>query len=139
MDNFIPVIGIILIAISIYLFKKKREFIANSVETEALVVELIEEYSMNSDSYNNYIYYPVFEFKDIYGNIIRKKHNRGSYPPAYQVNYRVKIQYQPNNSENFVIASESNMVALGVLLFGLLFVVGSVIGYLEENFGWDLF
>ena len=108
MENLIPVIGMIFIAVSLYLFKREREFIANSIKTEALVVEMKEEFNNSTDSNDRYVYYPVFEFVDIYGKTIRKKHKRGSNPPAYQMYNRVKIQYDPNKSENFKIESDNN-------------------------------
>lgn len=121
MQKFIGVIvGIIFLAAGIFLYYKNDYLVKNcTAKASATVVEMKEDFSDDS-----YIYYPIIEYKVNEDNI-RVVMDKGSNPPAYSINEKISILYNPNKTNEFIVEGDSSsnifsviMMILGVAVTG---------------------
>ena len=121
MQKFIGVIvGIIFLAAGIFLYYKNDYLVKNcTAKASATVVEMKEDFSDDS-----YIYYPIIEYKVNEDNI-RVVMDKGSNPPAYSINEKISILYNPNKTDEFIVEGDSSsnifsviMMILGVAVTG---------------------
>ncbi|MCL1038546.1 DUF3592 domain-containing protein [Shewanella submarina] len=88
MLNIFIVIGILLMALGIYLFTKTQEFIDRAVPVQGVVIELVDtgEGSMA----------PVVEYRDEAGQQHIFKSNTSSKPPSHEEGETVLVLYDPS-------------------------------------------
>ncbi|MCM8533074.1 MAG: DUF3592 domain-containing protein [Lentisphaeraceae bacterium] len=76
-----------------YFYFSTKNFLAEAVTTEGVVIELVRK----SSSDGNDTYAPVFKFKDEKNQEHIIQSSSSSSPPAYSVNEDVKIYYSEND------------------------------------------
>lgn len=117
MQKFIGVIvGIIFLAAGIFLYYKNDYLVKNcTAKASATVVEMKEDFSDDS-----YIYYPIIEYKVNEDNI-RVVMDKGSNPPAYSINEKISILYNPNKTDEFIVEgdSSSNIFSIIMMILGV--------------------
>lgn len=117
MQRFIGVIvGIIFLAAGIFLYYKNDYLVKNcTAKASATVVEMKEDFSDDS-----YIYYPIIEYKVNEDNI-RVVMDKGSNPPAYSINEKISILYNPNKTDEFIVEgdSSSNIFSIIMMILGV--------------------
>ena len=119
------IVGIIFLGVGGFLYFKNQNLIKNCiVETTATVVDMKQEFSNDSDSINTYMYYPIIEYK-AGEDTIRATMDSGSNTPAYEINTKITILYNPNNTKEFIVKGEKTssimsivFMVLGVALTG---------------------
>ena len=125
MNRFIVIIiGIVLLTAGAFLLIKNNMLIKNcTVEAEATVVDMDQEYS--ADDGGDYMYYPIIEYK-VGEETVRATMSKGSGTPEYNINDKIAILYNPDNTEEFIVKGESSsklisilFIALGVLVTGI--------------------
>jgi hypothetical protein len=89
--------GLIMLAIGIWLLQNTISFKARALHAQGRVVELRrEEWSSNSHGHQRSSYHPVVEF-EVNQTRITFVSNSGTNPPAYSVNERVDVLYDPSD------------------------------------------
>ena len=123
MKRFIPLlVGVIFLAVGTFLYFRNSYLVKNCTEEAvATVVDMREEYDSDENGMR-YVYYPVIEY-NVGSNTIKKSLDSGSNPPAYSINEKLTILYNPNKVEEFYIKGNimSNIfsyvfIGLGVLV-----------------------
>jgi len=90
MQRFLAlIVGIIFLAIGIFMYVKNDTLIKNCTEeVEATVVDMKQEFSADEDG-SSYMYYPIIEYT-VGEDTIRVTMDSGSSTPAYDINERRK-------------------------------------------------
>ena len=126
----VAIVGVLILATGIFLYFKNDSLVKNcTVETEAVVVDMKQEFSTDSDSGATYMYYPILEYK-VGDNTIRVTMSSGSSTPQYNIDQKITILYNPNKTKEFIIKGENS---LGI--FGIVF---TVIGVALTGYGIKL-
>ena len=115
------IVGIIFISISVFLYFKNEHLIKNcTVETEATVVDMKQELS-NDDSSSMYTYYPIIEYQ-AEGNMLRETIDKGSSTPAYEIDEKITILYNPDKTNEFIVKGDnsSNIFSIVFLFIGVI-------------------
>jgi len=68
-------------------------------------------------------YYPVFEFSDKEGKVIKKKSGSGSNIPAFNKGDSVEIFYNPANPDDFFVPGENDDLLYAFKMIGLVFLI----------------
>ena len=99
-----------------------------TTEAEAIVVDMKQELNTDSDG-STYMYYPIIEYK-VDENIIRATMDSGSSRPAYKINTKITILYNPSNTKQFIVKGDKSLgimsyvfIGIGVILTGYGIVV----------------
>jgi len=125
MQRFLAlIIGILFIAIGIFMYIKNDNLVKNcTVETQATVEDMKQEFSSDSDT-TGYIYYPIIEYK-VGENTVRVTMDKGSSTPQYNIGEKITILYNPNNTKEYIVKGEKTssifiivFMALGVFVSG---------------------
>ena len=117
--KFIPLlIGLILLGGSVFFYFRAGELVKVCTEkTTATVVNMREDFSVDADTDGTrYIYYPVIEYEAA-GQTVKGELD-ASNPPAYSVNDKVDILYNPNKTSEFIVVGENQNFSW-ILLGGL--------------------
>lgn len=118
------IVGVIFLALGVFMYLKNDSLIKNcTVETEAIVVDMKRDFSSDNDT-TTYIYYPIIEYTA--GNdTIRVTMDKGTSQPAYNIDEKITILYNPNKVKEFIVKGDktSNIfsivfIAVGVLVTG---------------------
>ncbi|NQX81227.1 MAG: DUF3592 domain-containing protein [Flavobacteriaceae bacterium] len=129
---FFAIIGVGMLIGAFFLYKNTSQFIEKSIETQGIVVELLESYSSGSSD-NDIMSKPLVEFTDTNGTQIEFLSSTSSNPPSYSVNEKVEVIYIPESPNKARIKSFFSLwggaTILGIL--GLVFFIigGSIIAY----------
>jgi hypothetical protein len=86
-------------------------------------IEKVEE------EYNNFMYYPIVEFKTLTNGIVKKKLD-GRSTCFYKVMQNVKIFYDAANPDNFVL-NEKDDSKIYIYLFYLVGFIAFICGFLD--------
>lgn len=125
MQRFLAIIvGIIFLALGIFIYTKNQNLIKNcTMETKATVVDMKQEISTDSDS-SSYTYYPIIEYK-VGEDTIRATMDSGSSRPAYNIDEKITILYNPQKTKEFIVKGEktSSIFSIVFMVLGL-FVTG---------------
>ena len=127
MQRFIVlIVGVLFLGIGGFLYVKNNNLVKNcTVETEATVVDMKQEFSADSDS-TSYLYYPIIEYK-VGEDTIRVTMDKGSSTPAYDINQKITVMYNPNKVKEFYVKDEKSS-----MIFSIAFMV---IGVLISGYG----
>ena len=123
------IVGIIFIGVAVFMYFKNSNLVKNcTVDAIATVVDMREDFTADSDG-SGYMYYPIIEYQ-AGENKVEVEMSTGSSTPAYRINEKINILYNPNKTDEFIIKgdSTSNIISIvfGVLGLGL-FAYGIVI------------
>tara|TARA_B100001093_G_scaffold507416_1_gene567958 strand:+ start:502 stop:969 length:468 start_codon:yes stop_codon:yes gene_type:complete len=133
----IILMSIPVIALGIWRFNVTTDFLSNSIDTTATVIELIEKISSEGSS----TYSPRIEFIDVNGTKQTVTSSSSSYPPAYSVGEVTEIKFKKDNPVDFRFNNIfdlwfgvilSSIIALSQIIVGLIFwflgpvIVGSI-------------
>ena len=129
-------IGIIFLALGGFMFYRNNTLAKNCTEeTQATVVDMKQEFSTDSDSTTSYIYYPIIEYS-VGEDTVRVTMGSGSSTPAYSINQKITILYNPNKTKEFIVKGDQSsnifsivFMALGVFVTGY----GVVVAIKKEN------
>ena len=127
MQRFIVlIVGVLFLGIGGFLYVKNNNLVKNcTVETEATVVDMKQEFSADSDS-TSYLYYPIIEYK-VGEDTIRVTMDKGSSTPAYDIKKKITVMYNPNKVKEFYVKDEKSS-----MIFSIAFMV---IGVLISGYG----
>jgi len=118
--------GVVILGSDYFVFQKTQNFLSESVQTEGLVIQLIEHTSNDS---SNPMHHPLIEFQDASGQRYGFESSFGSYPPRYEVGQKIKVRFNPENpSQVHIDTFMHHWLAVVILTpLGLLFVIpGSI-------------
>ena len=125
MQRFLAaIIGIIFLAVGVFMYIKNNTLLKNCTEeTIATVVDMKQEFSTDSDS-SSYLYYPIIEYQ-VKEDTIRVTMDKGSNLPAYNIDEKITILYNPNKVKEFIVKGEntSNIFSIVFMVLGI-FVTG---------------
>ena len=127
----VAIVGVIFLGVGIFMYIQNKNLVKNCTEkAEATVVDMKEEFSSDSDM-GSYLYYPIIEY-NAKGQNVRVTMSSGSNVPAYSINDKIAILYNPNKVEEFIVDGDKMsgiisivFVALGVIVTGY----GVVVAY----------
>ena len=71
----------------------------------------------------SYIYYPIIEYK-VGEDTVRVKFDSGSNVPAYDINAKITVLYNPSNTKEFIIKGEksADIVSIAFMVMGVALV-----------------
>lgn len=101
----------------------------NLLRKKGLIADGIVVCLERDDDPESNILYPVVQFTTLKSEIIRVRHNFGSYPASFRVGQQVSILYDPLNPREFVLGAAS--MDWDVLVLGFLGVAGLSYGLFE--------
>jgi len=137
---FFCIIGIGLLAGSLFIFGNTQELIKKSNSTTGVVIELIQERSIRGGSK----YHPLISFETQKGESIQFTLPYGSSPPEYRVGENVTVLYDPNNPYNARIYTFFGLwqdvifsFGIGALFFGI--GLANIIRRMKKEKNWELF
>lgn len=110
-------IGILLLAIGVFVTRRTRQFIAAAETAEGVVLENLWQYSSSRNSSGTY--HPRVRFRTQRGNEVEFVSDTGSSPPSYRPNESVEVVYDPENPQRASINSFWNLWLGSIILFGL--------------------
>lgn len=122
MQRFLGIIfGILFIGVGIFMYFKNNNLVKNcTVEAIATVVDMKQELSTDSDG-SSYLYYPIIEYK-AGENTVRVTMDSGSSTPRYNINDKITVLYNPNNTKEFIVKGEktSNIFSIVFIILGVI-------------------
>ena len=118
------IVGVLFLGIGGFLFYRNNSLIKNCTEkAEATVVDMKQEFA-DPDSTNTYMYSPIIEYK-VGEDTIRVTMDKSSSTPAYEINEKISIKYNPKKVKEFIVEGDNSsnifsivFMALGVLVTG---------------------
>lgn len=111
-------VGVIFLAVGIFILVKNNRLAKECTEKAvAKVVDMETEINTDTDSASPYYYYPVVEY-EAGGKKVTVRMDSGSSTPEYNLGEEVKILYNPNNVEEFIVEGEK-----GSKIFSIVFIV----------------
>jgi hypothetical protein len=116
-----PIIGLLLISISIWLFSDSYSFTQNA---EWVVGKVIDFQEKRSDQ--NYTYAPIVSFETTNNDVIKFISSTSSNPPSYKVGEIVNVLYIPSNPHKAKIDSFFSLWGISLIFFSLGFVFFTV-------------
>jgi hypothetical protein len=131
-------IGILFSIIGVYLVRRKNKFVKKGRKSKARVVKYIKEKTTNrNDNTIDTYYYPVLEFKNEDGQVIRKTHDSGTSNKPKDSNKHIDIFYLRNNQNEYEILIDKAFWTIifpySILIIGLLFIIGSFWSLILKN------
>ncbi len=122
--KFIPaILGVVLIGVGIFSYFRAGELVKVCTEKAvATVVDMREDIDTSSDEMR-YVYYPIVNY-EADGRTVEKELGSGSNTPAYRINDKIDILYNPAKVEEFIVAGENQNITwiifggVGILLLG---------------------
>lgn len=126
---FLFLIGILFSSIGIYLISRKNKFIKKGVKCKAKVVKYKKEKSVNrKDRTIDTYYYPILEFKNKNGEVIRKTHDSGTSTKPTESNKEIDIFYLIDDENEYEILIDKILwtviIPYSMLIIGFLFIIG---------------
>ena len=134
--NWPMFVGILVIAVGIFMLFHTNDLKKKCTEeTMAKVVEIKEVEDYDSETYStNYTYYPVVEYTAS-GRTVAKESSSSVDKNKYKIGDEIKIFYNPNNVEQFIIDGDisGNMIGIIAILGGLLFFAVGFVPFMQNN------
>ena len=128
-------VGLVAIGFGVYmLVDGYKLFERCTEETFATVVQIDKEDQYDEDFGTKEYYYPVIEYK-VNGEVYSGKSSSGFNAGKYKVGQQIKIFYNPNSIEEFIISKDKTSGVLGVLSIvgGIVFLTGGIISFLRNQ------
>lgn len=125
MQKFIVVIvGVVFLALGVFMYIRNNNLVKNcTVETEAIVVDMKQELNTDSDG-STYLYSPILEYK-VGEDTIRVTMDKSSSTPAYNIDEKLTILYNPNKVKEFIVKGEKSSSIFSIVFMALgVFVTG---------------
>ena len=122
--KFIPlVVGVILVVAGVFTYFRAGELVKNCTEkTTATVVDMREDITSDADAGIRYIYYPIIEYT-VGDRTLTEEISSGSTTPAYRINEKIDILYNPNKAEEFIVeGSNQNITWIILGSVGIIFL-----------------
>ena len=116
-----PLVGLLLVAISVFIFVRTRSFIGSSQEVKGKVVRNV--YRSSSDGGG---YAPVFGFTTIDGRYVEVEDKLESNPPQFREGEVLDILYDPQNPSRARVKKWMNLYFTPLLLGGMGVIFGGV-------------
>jgi len=111
----VAIVGLIFLAVAVFMFVRGNTLAKNCTEeTEATVVDMKQELDTDADSTSTYRYYPIVEYS-AGGKTVRATMSSGSSTPAYSINEKIAILYDPNDTKEFIVKGETKSVIFTVV------------------------
>ena len=115
----IALVGILFLAVGIFMYVRNDNLTKScTVETEATVVDMKQEFNSDSDSSSQYTYYPIIEYI-VNDDTVRATMDSGSSTPAYNVGEKITILYNPNKTKQFIVKGDKMGNIMGYVFLGL--------------------
>lgn len=110
---FFLVLGIICFVITVKLIINSIDYLNNSIRTKGIItgyrVEVVEKIEKERTKKTDF-YYPKFQFKDQYNNVIEAESNVGKGGSiAYEEGSEVEVLYMEDDAQEAIINSFSNL------------------------------
>ncbi len=115
-------VGMLLVAIAIFLFIRTRIFLSTAKQVKGTVVRMV--YSHSSEGGGGYS--PVYQFRTIEGQIIEAGDSMSSNPPMFHEGQVIDVLYDPANPQKARIKKWMSLYFVSVLLGGMGLVFGGV-------------
>ena len=113
------IIGIIFLAVGgVMYFQNSHLAQVCTAEAEATVVNMDEEFTGDTDSSSGYMYYPILEYT-VNDEAIRVRLDSGSSTPAYSINDKLAILYNPDNTQEFMLKDNAFGSIFPLVFIGL--------------------
>ena len=116
-----PLVGLLLVAISVFIFVRTRSFIGSSQEVKGKVVRNV--YRSSSDGGG---YAPVFGFTTIDGRYVEVEDKLESNPPQFREGEVLDILYDPQNPSRARVKKWMNLYFTPLLLGGMGVIFGGI-------------
>ena len=130
------IVGILFLGISGFLYFRNQNLVKNcTVDAKATVVDMKQELSTDSDDTSSYLYYPIIEYQ-AGEKLIRATMDSGSSTPAYEIDEKITILYNPNKTKEFIVKGEhsSNIFSIIFLVIGVFITgYGITVAFKKEN------
>ena len=135
MKRFIVlIVGVIFLAVGIFMFVKNDSLKKNcTIEAEATVVDMKQEYTADTDT-TGYMYYPIIEYT-AGENTVRTTIEQGSSTPAYSIDQKITIMYNPKNTKEFYVKGEvtTNIMSIVFIALGaVISVFGAITAFKKQ-------
>lgn len=124
---FIGLLGVLLLAGTLFLAIKQSNFISSAEQTTGTVIDNYASYSKDSDGKSTRSFYPILMFVEKNGNNITFKSSVGSSSPRYQIGEKVAILYDPKQPSDAEI-DDLLSIWLAPMIVGIFGVILSSIG-----------
>ena len=135
MQRFIvALIGVIFLGLGVFMYVNNKNLVKNcTVETEATVVDMKQEFA-DSDSTSTYMYSPIIEYT-ANDQLQRVTMDKSSSTPAYDINEKITILYNPNNVKQYIVKGEksSSIFSIVFMAIGLLVTGYGVVVAFKKN------
>lgn len=127
--------GLIALGLGIYmLIDGYKLFERCTEEITATIVQIEKEAQYDEDYGTIEYYYPVIEYK-VNGEVYSGKSSSGFDVNKYKVGQKIKIFYNPNSIDEFIISKDKTSSILGVLCIvgGIIFLTGGIISFMKKQ------
>ena len=112
------IVGIVFVGVGVFMYYKNDYLVKNcTVEAEAIVVDMEEEIDSSEENIS-YLYYPIIEYM-VNDNVVKVKMSSGSSVPAYRINDKLTILYNPNKKEEFIVKGDKTSNFISIVFIGL--------------------
>lgn len=115
-------------------YQHVRDMKAHGLQTEACIVDVIEEESYDPESGTSTSYWPIYEYTDIHGKVHQQKPTSTTGLVKYKKGDNVSIIYDPNDpdTEILVLTKAGKWTEiLGFLIGGLFVIFSALAGYCQ--------
>ena len=142
-------LGIVFVIVGIYVLVKENATLKRCTQkTTGTIVDIVEEWSTDSDGDRTLSYYPVISYQaggitvtkqsniDISDSskISIKSISVSSNKTKMKINDNVTVFYNPNNVEEFFIDGEQKLNYLGAILFVFSGLFVTIAGIVKKSF-----
>ncbi len=115
-------VGLLLVAIGVFLLVRTRTFISTAQETKGTVIRMLS----SSGSEGGTVYAPVFQFTTIQGQSIEVEEKVYSSPPQCSQGQVVDILYDPQDPSRARVKKWSSLYFVPLLLGGMGIAFGGI-------------
>ena len=127
------VVALVIVGIGIFMIIKENDLAKKcTVEAVATVVDFKEETNFDDDIGISYTYYPLIEYI-VDGTTILGQVSSGSNRPAYNINDKINILYNPNKVDEFIVKNDgsSNFIGIAFIAVGAIVLILSIVSIVK--------
>lgn len=112
------VVGVLFVGIGIFMYLNNQRLMrVCTEEADAIVVDIREDFAAD-DECTNMMYYPIIEYFDGM-KMVREEMKKGSSTSEYNVGDRIKVMYNPDKTEEFIVIGDSSSNIFSIIFIGL--------------------